>query len=190
MYDDGTHGDSLAADNRWTVTLVFSPGVSSYVEYKSGAIFAGYDTIMIGGVISNGSLIDNESRSGVNHSLVLSGANQSVYNHFGDMDPANPGTGVTENPQAPRPTTYTLSQNYPNPFNPTTRFNYSVTKNGYVTLKVYNVLGQEVATLLAGNQRAGNYIATFDAARLASGVHFYRLQAGSYSLTKKMVLTK
>ena len=88
------------------------------------------------------------------------------------------------------PVAYSLSQNYPNPFNPTTQINYSVPKNGFVTLKVYNVLGQEVATLYSGIQHAGNYVATFDGAKFASGVYLYQLKAGGVSITKKLVLMK
>ncbi len=88
------------------------------------------------------------------------------------------------------PATYALSQNYPNPFNPTTEIKYSVPRNGFVTLKVYNVLGQEVATLFSGIRRPGNYSATFNGSRFASGVYFYRLQAGSVSITKKLMLLK
>lgn len=88
------------------------------------------------------------------------------------------------------PSSYVLSQNYPNPFNPTTQIDYSVPRNSFVTLKVYNVLGQEVANLFSGNLRAGSYTATFDASRLASGVYFYRIDAGSFSSVKKMVLLK
>ena len=88
------------------------------------------------------------------------------------------------------PANYSLYQNYPNPFNPTTQINFSVPKNSFVTLKVYNVLGQEVATLFSGMQKAGNYVATFDANRFASGVYFYRLQAGNFSSVKKMMLFK
>ncbi len=98
-------------------------------------------------------------------------------------------TGVKEE-GATVPATYNLSQNYPNPFNPTTQIKYSVPRNGFVTLKVYNILGQEVATLFSGVQRAGNYTATFDGSGFASGVYFYRLQAGSVSITKKLMLIK
>lgn len=191
MHDDGTHGDSLAGDNRWTITLVYSPGVSSYVEYKYGAIFDGYDTLTVDGVVSGGSLIDNESATGVNHSFTLTGSKQSIYNHFGDKDPNNPGTptGVRKNPNGV-PSKYDLTQNYPNPFNPTTQINYSLKENGFATLKIYNVLGQEVATVFQGNQRAGSYTATFDGSRFASGVYFYRLQAGNFSSVKKMIMLK
>ena len=88
------------------------------------------------------------------------------------------------------PQTYVLLQNYPDPFNPTTTIEYSVPKNGFVTLKVYNILGQEVATLFSGTRQQGNYQATFDGAKFATGVYFYRLRAGSVSITKKLVLMK
>ena len=88
------------------------------------------------------------------------------------------------------PGVFELSQNYPNPFNPTTTINYSVPKTGMVSLKVYNVLGQVVATLYAGTQQSGSHTAVFDGSRLASGVYFYRLDAGNASITKKLVLMK
>ncbi len=93
-------------------------------------------------------------------------------------------------PPRTMPTDYTLSQNYPNPFNPTTQIAYSVPRNGLVTLKVYNVLGQEVATLFSGMRQPGHYVATFNGSRFASGVYFYRLQAGSVTITKKLVMIK
>jgi Secretion system C-terminal sorting domain len=90
------------------------------------------------------------------------------------------------------PGQFSLSEAYPNPFNPSAHIDYSVPKNSFVTLKVYNVLGQEVATLVNGMQQPGNYVATFDAngSALASGVYFYRLQAANVSITKKMLLMK
>ncbi len=97
--------------------------------------------------------------------------------------------GVKEVPNT-LPTKFSLSQNYPNPFNPNTNINYSITKSGFVTLKVYNLLGQEVATLVNQEQRPGNYIVDFDASKLASGVYMYSIQAGDFNLTKKMILLK
>ncbi len=88
------------------------------------------------------------------------------------------------------PQTITLSQNYPNPFNPTTRIAYTIPQTGYVSLKVYNLLGQEVATLFEGTCHPGRYEATFDAAGLASGVYFYRLSAGHFAETKKLLLLR
>jgi hypothetical protein len=101
----------------------------------------------------------------------------------------SPLTAVNEQ-HSSVPAQYALHQNYPNPFNPTTEIEYSVPRAGYVSLKVYNVLGQEVATLFSGLRNAGTYQATFDAGRFASGVYFYRLQAGGLTITKKMVLMK
>ena len=85
---------------------------------------------------------------------------------------------------------YALHQNYPNPFNPTTQINYSVPVSGYVSLKVFNILGAEVATLFTGRRETGNYSVTFSANALPSGVYFYRLQAGSFVETKKLTLLK
>jgi hypothetical protein len=102
--------------------------------------------------------------------------------------------GGTDEVQSPSvnsgPWTFTLNQNYPNPFNPTTHIEYSVGRSGYVSLKVFNILGEEVATLHAGYRSPGNYAATFDGRRLASGVYFYRLRAGEFVSTRKLLLIK
>ncbi len=86
--------------------------------------------------------------------------------------------------------TYSLSQNYPNPFNPTTQISFNLPKAGNVELKVFNTLGQEVSTLINGTLTAGQHIVSFDAHNLASGIYFYRLSAGTYASTLKMVLMK
>lgn len=85
---------------------------------------------------------------------------------------------------------FTLSQNYPNPFNPSTRIDYTLQQASDITLEVYNLSGQKVATLEKGRKAAGEYTATFDAAGLPSGIYFYTLKSGNTSLTKKMVLMK
>jgi hypothetical protein len=88
------------------------------------------------------------------------------------------------------PSVFTLSQNYPNPFNPTTNIEYSVPKSAFVSLKVYNILGQEVATLFQGYQNSGSYKVDFNASKLSSGVYLYKLESGNVTLTKKLILMK
>ena len=86
--------------------------------------------------------------------------------------------------------TYYLTQNYPNPFNPTTTIGFSTKKAGLVTIKIYNILGKEVVTLVNENKTAGNYSVKFNASNLPSGIYFYRLKSGSFSATKKLILLK
>jgi hypothetical protein len=88
------------------------------------------------------------------------------------------------------PGRFTLSQNYPNPFNPVTTISYYIPERTYVSLAVYNILGSKIATLVGTEQAAGSYRVAFDASPHPSGVYFYRLQAGSLSETKRMVLSK
>jgi hypothetical protein len=99
-------------------------------------------------------------------------------------------SSVRRLPSTELPSNFTLSQNYPNPFNPVTQIKYTVPRTGHISLKVYNDLGQEVATLFDGIQQAGNYVAVFDGTKLAGGIYFYRLQAQDVSITKKLVLMK
>jgi len=88
------------------------------------------------------------------------------------------------------PSNYNLSQNYPNPFNPTTNIKFSIPTQGFVTLKVYNNLGKEVATLVNENTSVGTYEVNFDAGSITSGVYFYRLQSDNFTETKRMILIK
>jgi len=85
---------------------------------------------------------------------------------------------------------YRLHQNYPNPFNPTTRIDYSIPNEGLVNLRVYDILGNEVATLVNERKQPGNYSTTFDAANLPSGIYIYRIVSGNFQATKKMILLK
>jgi hypothetical protein len=89
-----------------------------------------------------------------------------------------------------KPDKYSLSQNYPNPFNPETRINYSIPKAGFVTLKIYDMLGRETATLVNEYKGAGNYITEFNASGLSSGVYYYKITSGDFSDIKKMVVVK
>jgi hypothetical protein len=88
------------------------------------------------------------------------------------------------------PDKFVLEQNYPNPFNPTTNIKYQITKSNFVTLKILDALGRDVATIVNEKQNAGIYEATFDGSGLTSGVYFYKLTAGDFVETRKMVLVK
>ena len=104
-----------------------------------------------------------------------------IFKHTG-------ATAVAPGPQAPA--TFALMQNYPNPFNPNTQIVYSLPRQLKTTLKVFNILGQEVATLVNEVQSAGQHSVNFNASNLASGVYLYRLQAGEFTSSYKMVLMK
>ncbi len=95
---------------------------------------------------------------------------------------------VNGNPEIP--VDYSLSQNYPNPFNPSTKITYSVASLSNVILKVYDILGREVVTLVNEEKPAGRYEVSFNASSLASGVYFYQIKAGDFVQTKKLMLLK
>ena len=89
-----------------------------------------------------------------------------------------------------QPLVFQLEQNYPNPFNPSTKISYSIPQQGNVTLKVYDLLGNEVATFVNEEREAGSYEIEFNAINLSSGIYFYKLSAGSFVETKKMILLR
>ncbi|MDZ7626652.1 MAG: T9SS type A sorting domain-containing protein, partial [Ignavibacteriaceae bacterium] len=88
------------------------------------------------------------------------------------------------------PSQFELEQNYPNPFNPSTTIKYSISTSEFVTIKVFDVLGKEVATLVNEEKPAGNYEVDYNASQLSSGIYFYTIYSGSFVETKKMILIK
>lgn len=120
------------------------------------------------------------------HKLVLSGGGVNV--DYVQLIKQDIQAGVNNN--GSMPTAFALEQNYPNPFNPTTTINFSLAKASNVKLLVYNILGQQVRTLIDTRMNAGQQSVVFDASRLASGVYFYRIEAGNFSSVKKMLLLK
>ncbi len=99
-------------------------------------------------------------------------------------------TAAPKDPSVTKPSEYTLDQNYPNPFNPATTIRYGLPQRSHVILTAFNTLGQQIATLVRGEQEAGYHEVNFDASALSSGVYFYRLQAGDYVVTKKLLLIR
>ncbi len=88
------------------------------------------------------------------------------------------------------PSKYDLAQNYPNPFNPSTNLEFGISDLGFVSLKIYDLIGKEIVTLVDEKLNPGSYKVEFDAGSLMSGVYFYRLTAGDFTDTKKMLLVK
>ena len=111
-----------------------------------------------------------------NNSLLLKNSNDGI-------------TGIKEN-NLTLPDDYSLTQNYPNPFNPSTKIKYNIGATGIVTLKIFDILGREISTLVNEEKPAGRYEVNFNANNLASGVYIYKLQAGGFIQTKKMILLK
>lgn len=167
--------------NLWRYNVVAPAGTNSGAyEYKYAAMYPGADTVNGGSTP-----LDNEGAFGQNHLLLLSDQPSiSLWNIFGDFT-----TDVKEIGDF-TPIAYDLGQNYPNPFNPSTSIKFSIPEAGLVTLKVFNLLGQEVATLVNSEKTSGVYEATFDASSISSGIYFYTLEAKNFTSTKKMVLLK
>jgi hypothetical protein len=99
-------------------------------------------------------------------------------------------TGIDEELVGLRPETFELYANYPNPFNPSTKIRYSISKTAFTSLKVYSILGEEVAALINEEKTPGVYEVNFDATNLTSGTYLYKLQAGDFVQTRKMILLR
>jgi hypothetical protein len=104
---------------------------------------------------------------------------------YGDTTIASINKIITEVPD-----NYSLSQNYPNPFNPTTNIRFKIVKNSFVLIKIYNIVGKEVNSLVNEKLNAGSYSVEWNASQFPSGVYFYQLRAGDFTETKKMMLIK
>jgi len=126
--------------------------------------------------------------SDVNYeAMVYTWTEQSIKN---GNESANAEMAVEESPFVEENESEIVLGNFPNPFNPTTNISYSLAEDGYVSLKVYNILGKEVATLVNEVKPAGNYSVLFNASNLPSGVYIYTLQTSGQSLTRKMLLLR
>jgi hypothetical protein len=183
LNDEGVNGDAAAGDDIWSITLVFPSGTRRRVEYKFG----------------NGGA-DNDLPFGVNRIFFIDDVNHSVANPqvlptdtFGiltGVEPQNHTGGI-------HPKGFVLFPNYPNPFNPETIIGYrlNLAEPAPVSLRVFNLLGQQVRTLITSVQSSGEYRIIWDGQDdtgipLGSGVYFLRLQVGNVGQTRKIVLTR
>lgn len=215
--NNGVYHYSVNAGIAWTLNSTLAQGQENPVAFTSCALDSqaagnnygkavfisnGDSVIYRGGVL--GSLgarvkVNNNTNSGVVVPSVSSYRTGSttcgavIYAGFGPTNVYYDGecliTGL-EHTQNEIPDVYSLNQNYPNPFNPSTAISFSIPKAGQVSLKIYDVLGNEVATLVNTNLSASSYVVTWDAGAFASGVYFYRLASGDFTDVKKMMLVK
>ena len=185
MNDNGTGGDLVAGDSVWSLTVTFHPGAPKVIDWKYGI-----------------RAYDNEAGFAANHNENVAASGGRVRSCFGDngnfYDPyiglCLP-VGIEPLPLNEVAKSFELHQNYPNPFNPNTTIEFAVTEKSDVKLTIYNVLGEQVRALVSSSVLPGTYRVEWDGKNeagqaVASGVYLYRLTAGNFAQTKKMMLMK
>ena len=177
QWADSTHEPAFAAINlRSTFTAPSTIlGIPTQLRY-TGLVDASWTLAYGFGIVAQ-----SESGSGwpYRSTLIFARLNGSEY-----------GTALSVLSTPTHLSQFELSQNYPNPFNPSTTIRFNLLVTSRVTLKIFTLLGQELRTLVSGNQVAGSHEVVFDATGLPSGVYFYRLQTKQFTITKSMVLAK
>ncbi len=197
---DGSNGyklTSMVSNTRWEIYSDVALGGAAFTISATDPNISGINNANLRLVTRTPSIM-NWSFIG-NH---LDGTGTTVRRTDIGSDYLNPnqhlvfGIAKGDNPLSVKPINatvpkeYGVSQNYPNPFNPSTTINYQIPENNFVTLRVYDILGKEIATLVNEEISAGYYQTTFDASRLAGGMYFYKLTAGKFSEVKKMMVVK
>ena len=167
-----------------TGSVIDTIDVAAYNKMVTGDYSTGYNWGNVGGYTSLMD-VDYEKEEGALYWQTYYG--WQVEKWYFDGDKAVLGI---EQLSSKVPQQFVLYQNYPNPFNPVTTIKFAVQQSGPVTLNVYNISGQKVATLINNQLPAGTYSVTFDGSRLPSGIYFYQLTAGNHRATRKMILTK
>ncbi len=187
LNDNGIEGDSLAGDNIWSTKITFPIYTGLTIEYKYGANW---------GLPTNTGSNDNENNTGEQHYIKLeenlvSAKVMNIWNEMGVVDIYDKKYQIVDVKQtSAKVEKYSIEQNYPNPFNPSTKISFAIPEAGIVSLKVYNILGQEVKSLVNEFKSAGRYEVNFDASNLSTGTYIYRISVNDFSLTKKMMLVK
>ena len=175
-YNIEVEADSLG--NIWTST--FQRGIVKIDPWNNFTVYNNHNSGLIGdNQMVHSTRVDNK---GYKYFCTNDGG-VSIYK--GDLV-----LGIENIPDGTTVSDFKLFQNYPNPFNPTTKISYSIPQNSFVELKVFNLLGQEIATLVNQEKPAGNYEVNFNASNLPSGVYIYKMNAGSDVQTRKMILLK
>ncbi len=164
---------------------VFSQTYLNIKKYSGTGQYATTDAVRKLTFDASGTVMQISLKSGLVVTDTISQIQRFTYD--------NSGSGIllpVENAYRSTPAKYELSQNFPNPFNPTTAITFAVPQKGLVTLKVYDILGNTITTLVNEEKPAGQYTKQFDAHNIASGVYFYKLTVGGVSLSKKMLVIK
>jgi hypothetical protein len=178
---------NLTVANGASVTLSGGALASNIYWQVAGQVTLGTTVAMKGNILCQTLIAMNNGATLNGRALAQTAVTLNANAVTKPAAPAGVKDGLT-------PQGFTLSQNFPNPFNPSTKIEYSLEKAGMVSLKVYNVLGHEVAILVNGRQEAGSYTVPFGINRgtldLSSGVYFYRLETGSFVSTKRLILLK
>jgi hypothetical protein len=187
LYDDGTNGDATAGDGIFTRNVEFPAYTVLDVQYKYGINWAD--------AANNEGGNDNEAGFGQNHELhmsryMTSATSVDTFGTMGDVVLTDVIVLSVDDSKPIIPKAYALQQNYPNPFNPRTLIRFAVPKESDVVVKVFDIFGRTVATLVNDHRHAGEYTVEFAPNNLASGIYYYRLSAGSFTETKSMLLLK
>jgi ligand-binding sensor domain-containing protein len=190
---DGTNWTRYTTDNsdipdNTIYSITFDQGGNKWIGTRYGGLAKFDGTNWTTYNKSNSGLPDNYIRS-----IVIDGnGNKWIGTNGGGLTVYKEG-GVVSIPEETNNTTpkeFLLNQNYPNPFNPTTKIRYQIPKSGFVSLKVYDLLGREVSTLVNEEKSTGNHGVEFDGSDLTSGIYFYSIQVEGYTEFKKMILIK
>lgn len=184
--------------------IIPNPSNNTDIQVQDCEIFLYRDSVMVDHIASTGPLTTDGLIIPFSSPVTVTSMRVIVKNYTGTINNLDlPGLAEVEvearigldnyvgiDPIAGVPTTFNLEQNYPNPFNPITTIRFSIPKKSHVSMKVYDINGKEIETLIEGNIDAGNSSIVFNGSRFASGVYFYRITAGDFVQTKKMVLIK
>jgi hypothetical protein len=193
--DTYSAGLFLSGDSCTTWTQVSTLIPQSGLSIESGGTLVGTDSLGVFLFSDNGDSLGsrNDGLTNLNiHTLtidnnnyVYAGTDNGVWRR-----PLSEIVTSVENNSTTLPSEFLLSQNYPNPFNPSTTFRYSIPTQSKVEIKVFDILGNEIATLMDEEKSVGTYEVTWYAEQLQSGVYFYQLRANEYAQTRKMILLK
>lgn len=201
LHDDGLNGDAVAGDSIFSIQFTMYKDSTTQINGPTNIIGQEFKFGIGGG--------DNEGGYGNNHIVNVDDSQNKVVidAQFGSIDPLsywawdfdkrrpNVSMGVDANNPNLKPVSFVLEQNYPNPFNPTTTIDYAIPRSSDVKLKIYNMMGQEVRTLVSEKQSAGFHSIQWDGTNnsgnlVATGLYLYRIEAGDFMKIKKMMLIK